>query len=267
MKAFFQTGDGDSCGCLLWPNGILVVLPVQLLLIAATVLSGMAVFDCEYVDADIGNMTFIPNDLVGLRDGSRMERRGFGFYVHENGNEECRWNYWRKNEDNVTEDNIDNYIDTYEDFMGKEWRAGKVLGMIALIAGFLLTVWTLAYRCIAHVKPLRYSGGACAVGVSLITITQLVPLFVLNSSFCSGRDCKLGRSGIYGIIAGCVFLVAGVLFFFMQDHPGLEEEVDEEVMYEETVERGEKDQAVHPDEESTHQDDGRQSDEENEQTH
>lgn len=279
MKTFFGTRDGDSCGCLLWPNGIFVVLPAQLLLIAATVLSGMAVFDCQYVDADIGNLTTIPDDLVGLRDGTAMERRGFGFYVHENGNDECRWDYWRKNNDNVTEEYIDNYIDTYDDFMGKEWRAGRVIGMIALIAGFLLTLYALTFGCIAHIKPLRYSGGACAV--SLITITQLIPLFVLNSDFCSGRDCKLGRSGIYGIIAGGVFLVSGSLFYLMKDYPGLAEDGEEDVMYEEEPGGQGKDELTHQDDDGHvsddenkrgkvmtvgGNDDGRPSDEENRQT-
>lgn len=249
------------CPC---PNGILATVLVNALLWAALVCSGGALVDCHLVQADImGNNNVgttwpaLPSNLIGLTDGQPTDRRGFGFFVHEDANGECRWEYWGDqwddSEDWTSEDEkeFEDYIEDYFDWMGKDWRRAARVGCAAAIMGFVIAVSATLYACLSHVRVLRYITGALAILV--IMPLQFAVLSVRDSDFCKERDCQLDRSGHLAIVAGILYLVAGAIFFFMKNYS---DTLPEESMLNETNEQKhaktlELEEATHPDDACT----------------
>lgn len=255
----------DRCGwhCA-FPNGILVTILVNALLWTALVFSGGALVDCHLVEADIIGENIVgttwpalPSNLIGLTDGQLTDRRGFGFFVHEDANGECRWEYWGDqwddSEDWTSEDEkeFEDYIEDYVDWMGKDWRRAARVGCSAAIIGFAIAVSAAMYTCLSHVKVLRYITGALAILV--IMPLQFAVLGVMDSDFCKDRDCKLARSGYLAIVAGILYMVAGVVFFFMKTYPGTlaEETTQNETIKQKHAKALELEEATHLDDAGT----------------
>lgn len=204
----------DTCDCKCYPNGVIALVLAQILLVVAIVMSSASIIDCQFVIADIEDS--VPSSLVGLVPG---ERQGLGFLIHEETNGDCRWEYWgdRDDDENI-ENEIEDYVTDYVDWLGSSWKPGRGLGTTALVVGTVVTIWAFVFACVAHIKPFRYFMG---VLVSLLLMSfQFSTLSVLNSSFCDERSCALGRSGGCSVAAGILFFLAGVLFFLTKDFPG-----------------------------------------------
>ena len=224
-----STNNKDTCSCKCFsPNGIVVTILLNVLLWTALVFSGGAIVDCHMVQADIGSdlatWPALPTNLIGLTDGQSTDRRGFGFFIHEDANGDCRWEYWGDqwddSEDWTSEDEkeFEDYIEDYFDWMGSDWRRMARIGVTASGLGFALAVAATVYMCVAHVWIVRYITGALAI--VLVMPLQFAILGVMGSDFCKDRDCKLQRSGGFAIVAGSLYLLAGVAFFFMKNYPG-----------------------------------------------
>ena len=94
QKQYISSND-DKCACQCFPNGIIATIVVNVLLWTAVVFSGGAAVDCHVVQANIMPTTTaawpaLPTTLVGLTDGQPADRRGFGFFIHEDDNGDCR---------------------------------------------------------------------------------------------------------------------------------------------------------------------------------
>lgn len=224
----------DRCrwACCRCPNGLWAGIFVNVFLWTAVVFSGGALVDCHLVEADIGsNLTTwppLPPNLVGLTDGLSTDRRGFGFFIHEQDDGNCQWAYWGEIYDSedfedsedrdAAEDDIEDYIRDYFDWMGFDWRRKARLASSACLLAFLGACSVGMYACLSHVWILRYGTGVLAM--ALVAPLQLVVLGIPNSDFCQDRDCEYGRSSMFCLIAGILFFLAGIPFFFMKAYPG-----------------------------------------------
>lgn len=219
----------DTCTCTCFsPNGIVITILLNVLLWTALVFSGGALVDCHLVEADIGSdlnsWPALPSNLIGLTDGQGGDRRGFGFFIHEDQNGDCRWEYWGDqwddSEDWTSQDEkeFEEYIEDYFEWMGSDWRRMARVGCAAAILGLALAVAATVYMCVSHVWILRYITGALAIVV--VMPMQFAILGVMGSDFCKNRDCELQRSGGFAIVAGTLYLLAGAAFFFMKNYPG-----------------------------------------------
>lgn len=228
MRKQFQnfSGDGDKCACKIVPNGVWTTIVLNILLWTAVVFSGGAVLDCRMVEADIFpatgtvNWPALPANLVGLTDGQPADRRGFGFFIHEDASGRCRWDHWHDNDDDLNsedmEDEVEDYVEEYVDWMGSDWRKAAKVAVSASSIGFGLAVAASIYFCVAHVKAIRY---VCGIFVVIVIVPlQFAALSVMDSEFCEGRNCKLQRSGSFAILAGMLYLLGGATFFLLKNY-------------------------------------------------
>lgn len=226
MKAMTNnTSQGRCSGGSCYPNGLAVLLVAQICLLAGMLFSTAAVMDCEFVvaDIDVANGHPIPSQLVGLLEGDDR-RRGLGFFTHEDNDGNCRWKTW--DEESASSDEIEEYTEDYVDWLDSDWEGprGTALASMGLSVAFL--VWLFVYCCVAHPRFLRYTIGTLVA--VLLSCLQYASFSVIDSDFCDGRNCEMGRSGGFAVTAGILFLVAGVLCFFTRDYPGQQDGIEGE---------------------------------------
>lgn len=236
LQTSSTAGTRDQCACRCLPHGVVATIAVNVLLWTAVVLSGGAVLDCHMVEADVladdgANWPALPDTLLGLVDAAAgdptTDRRGFGLFIHEDANGDCRWEYWGDRYDDSQdwtdedEDEVEDYILEYADWMGRDWRRAAKVGASTFGLGFALTAAAGVYGCVAHVRPIRWITGCVTL---LVMSMQFAVLSARNSDFCRGRNCELKRSGHLAVAAGMLYLVAALCFFFMKNYPGRDEE-------------------------------------------
>ena len=200
----------DRCECkTIYPNGWILLL-AQVLGLVAVGMSLGSFLDCKLVRADLGND--VPAELIGLTGG---ERRGLGLFMHEDDSGDC---YWRAFKDDEDDGVVEDYIDAYMDWVG--WDGPRARTATAVAFGGALWTWLAVFMCIAHRKPFRWLLGALMI--VLVMSLQFSSLAVLDSVFCEGRNCELGRSAHMSIWAGVLYFLTGVLMFCTKDYPGPE---------------------------------------------
>ena len=169
----------------------------------------------------------LPSNLLGLTDGAPTDRRGFGFFIHEDANGKCRWEYWGEKHDSSDEGSFDSedgkeiedYIEDYVDWMGSDWRQISGVGIAACTVGLVLAIAATIYMCVSHVWPVRYL--TAAVAIFIVMPFQFSTMAVMDSDFCHDRDCKLQRSAHFSLAAGFLYLATGVTFFLFRNYPGV----------------------------------------------
>ena len=207
--------DSWSCRPCTYPNGILVLIVAQILMLAASILSLVSMGDCHFVTVEASKVDpFLTtifkdnNETATLQSVSNDERRGIGFFFYEDIKGNCNW------DKNHTEATFEEYVD----FLGDDWEGPRGAGTTALVLGWCFWGWLLAFSCAAHVKVARYI--LAAVIIVTQTILQASTYAVLDSDFCNDHDCQIGRSARCGAVAVALFFVTGVLMFFTKDYPG-----------------------------------------------
>ena len=230
--------SSDSCACKCCSNGVVAIIVVNVLLWVAVAFSGGALVDCHMVEANIyskneNEWPVLPTNLVGLTNGQPSDRRGFGFFIHEDDNGNCRWEYWGDNEDtddshdwdfsSEDEKEIEDYLEDYVEWMGRDWRKAAKMGISASTIGFVLAIVAGVYACVSHVWWIRWTTGALII--SIAAPLQWGTLTVMNSDFCKDRNCELQRSGHFAIVAGILYFLAGLGFFFMKNSPNEKSEL------------------------------------------
>jgi hypothetical protein len=192
----------------------------------ATAFSGAALADCHLVTATVWNSstTVVPGELPGLTDATSTERRGFGFFIHEDADGNCRWEHWdigdhdgdHRNDD--TQEEMEDYVDAYLDWMGRDWRRAGKVATSAFFLGLTLAVSATGYCCLSHYKWIRYLTGI--LGLAVLMPIQFGIFTAMDSDFCTNRDCTVSRSGYFAILAGFLYLAGSIMFFFLHNYPG-----------------------------------------------
>jgi len=225
------TSSIDKCACQCFPNGVIATVAVNVMLWTAVIFSGGAVVDCHMVRADIVGTSAhngttwpaLPINLVGLTDGKPGDRRGFGYFIHEDDNGDCRWAYWGDEYDEDEEEwtsadgkEFEAYVVDYFDWMGRDWRRSGKVGAGAFGLGFLLAVAAAVYGCVGHVRPIRIIMGVLVLCMASLQFSSLA--LAMDSDFCDDRDCNVARSGYFAITAGAFYLLAAPGFFWMKNY-------------------------------------------------
>ena len=220
----------DTCGYCVgcYPNGLVSLLIAQVLLLLAFLLSATAMFDCRFVVADVfdSNSVSPPDNLTAWTIDART---GFGFISYQDASGGCLIESWadeeqdRSNEqDAIT--SVETKVTNYIDWLGDDWAQGRNCLGSTLGGGFVVFIWIITMMCIAHIQPLRIL--AAAIPVLGIMPLQIATLSVLNSEFCTERDCNLGRSGIGAICAGAMYFAGGIALLFTKNYSRKREEED-----------------------------------------
>jgi hypothetical protein len=224
--------DTDKCACKCFnPNGILILIAVQVLVFIAACFSTVAMVDCHFVSVDAAKvdpaLAQILKDTFGepATVDVNNDKRGLGFFFYEGVDGDCTWEHFEDLDDRFNSsdigDRLEDGFDAYLDFLGADWDAPRGLGVTAAAAGWLLMMWLLAFCCVSHPKVLRWVVGVLVV--ILCAVFQASTFAVLNSDICDKFACDLGRSARFAVTATILAAVAGVLMLFTKDHPGQQE--------------------------------------------
>ena len=201
------SGANDRCTfkCCGYPNGAIQIILSQTLTLIGLALSAASLVDCEFVKASVADFPQpIPDNLADRLDGSK---RGFGFYTfEETPGGSC---YWEKYDSDVAE--------WYFDLLGSGFRVTRALGSIAAVLGLFVWLWMLFFTCVAHPRALRF---LAAFFLFVMTAFQASMFASIGSDFCDENDCEMGRSAIFGIVAGSCFFLSGCLLLCSKSYPG-----------------------------------------------
>ena len=234
----------DRCGCSCYnPNGLLVILAAQILMLLAACFSSVAVFDCHFVQVDAEmvdtelvkifdnffhnttvSVTVVDNDNDTTTNSNNNEKRGLGFFFYEGVDGDCTWEHFDDLSDSVSssewERRFEDGHDAYMEFLGSDWNAPRALAATAAVSSWCFLVWFLIFSCVSHIQLLRWSIGALVI--VLLTIFQGSAFSVFNSDLCDRYGCEFSRSSGFGVAALVFAVFAGLLLFFTQDYPGEE---------------------------------------------
>jgi hypothetical protein len=219
--------DAWGCCVALYPNGLVSLLIAQVLIFLGLLLSGAALFDCKFVVADVFD------ERNGLPPGNLTaplwrpdDRTGFGFIFYEDATGECVVDDWvdasEENNSTDTDVDVDRFIADYIDWLGGDWDGPRIMLGSAIGVSAFAFIWALVMICYA--RPWFYRILEALVPITVMAPLNFASLSVINSDFCSGRNCELGRSGISGLCAGIMCLFAGVALCFARNYSKGEEE-------------------------------------------
>jgi hypothetical protein len=166
-------------------------------------LSAAALYDCCFVEISGGDI------FEGTLPVEASRCLGYFFFEVQTG--QC---YWLDGNDDLEQKIHKVYMN---DYLGSEWRLGRIFGMTAVGGSCLLWIWTLFLACAAHKKPFRY-----LLGLLLLSMTafQGLTFLPLNSGFCDTWNCKFDRSAWFSIGAAVCFFLSALPCFCMKDYPG-----------------------------------------------
>lgn len=222
--------QGDDCGCCVgwYPNGLVSLLIAQVLMLLGFLLSGLSMFDCRFVQADVFvlNNSSPPDDFT---DWSPNARTGFGMISYQDASGRCMYESWEdfdeheemnhdfngSKHDTDVED-VEDRINDYIEWLGSDWEQARYLIGATLGTALIVFVWTNAMMCIAHIRMLRIF--VAAIPFFLVMPLQFSSLSLLNSDFCEERSCILDRSAIGAICAGFMYFAAGVALMFTKSY-------------------------------------------------
>lgn len=214
--------EKDVCGCCVgcYPNGLVSLLLAQVLLLLGFLLSGTSMVDCRFVKADVyieGDVG--PPDLNSSWISSDDPRTGFGFISYEDVTGECKFKTWAEADENqnvTTDEQVEDYVNDYIEWLGDDWDRGRQLLGSALGAAFIMFGWVIVMMCAAHIRPIRIL--AALIPLILLVPLQFATLSVLTSDFCLDRQCNLNRSGFAAIFAGLFYFLAGLTLCFTHNY-------------------------------------------------
>jgi hypothetical protein len=224
--------NDDAWGCCLelYPNGLVSVLFAQVFILLGWLLSMAGIFDCKFVVADVydENNGLPPGNVTTALWGPD-DRTGFGFIYYEDSSGECVVADWveasEENEnstDTGVDVDVDRYIADYIDWLGDDWNTPRILLGTAAFISVLAFIWVLVMIC--YSRPRFYRILEAIVPIAVLAPLNFASLSVLNSDFCSGRNCELGRSGIAGLCAAIMCFLGGVALCFTRNYSKREEE-------------------------------------------
>jgi hypothetical protein len=175
-------------------------------------------YSCRFVYATIDNSVGdLPETLKSyLPTGSR---RGLGFFTWELKNGKCSNTLG----DKLTETLAETLVDSYTDFLGRDWRAPRGFGTTAVFLSYFSYIFLLCHTILGKKlsRNMRYIFSAfCLV---ILVVFQSVTFAVITSDFCDKTDCELSQGARLSIAAVLCFFFSGLLFLVMGDPPGDED--------------------------------------------
>lgn len=216
LEKMFEDDPNDKCACKCapcccnYPNGVCIVISLQIIMFLATVLSWNAVLDCRFVTI---NPMFLDNFTMAVfPEDSNIRRivnsdRGLGFYAWEGLDGTCL--------------GFESYILSfkYQNLLGPDWQGPRSVSSLAAVLALVVLVVVFTFSCVAYAKAVRYTLGGFIL-IVVMTIIQSIAFQVLNTDFCNERSCKIGSSAVCGAVAVCLYAVTGVLMFSTKNYPG-----------------------------------------------
>jgi len=207
----------------------------QFLLLAGFVFSLAAFGDCSFAAVDDGsgdssagggNRNNNVADWLFRNDNATIDTSGYaltgaGMITFEV-NDKCYWynrNYFPSLGGGPsvyvsTGDQIERYME----LTGSDFHVGRIFAGIAVVAGFLLYLYSTAFCCSTQIKAARYMMTFLLSVV--LTIFQGMSFLVLNTQFCRDYSCNFGRSAGFAVGALLCYFFAGLSFALTTDYPG-----------------------------------------------
>lgn len=147
---------------------------------------------------------------------------GFGFFFYQDSTGTCSSEIWFENATSGDDGEFPGDVKDYIQWLGDDWERVRSLLATAAFFGLGLLIWCLIMSCVAHMRHVRILVGI--IPLLIIMPLQYASLTLLNSDFCSTRDCALGRAAIAGSCAGAIYIIASVGLFLTKNFAVNEDE-------------------------------------------